>query len=63
MPESSRTPAQSLAALKQFRAKQHEVDGLIDQESGLQLEDLDAAIAAMEEKAEVVILPRLKMGF
>ena len=39
-----------------------EVDGPIDEDSQLRIEDLDAAIAVLEEKAEVVIIPRLKLS-
>lgn len=58
-----RTPEQSLAALRKFRAAQSEVDGPIDEDSGLLVEDLDAAIAALEQLGGYVARPRLKMRF
>lgn len=52
MPDAHRTPAQSLAALKFFRAMQSDLDGPIDEESGLLVEDIDAAIAALGAATE-----------
>ena len=57
MPDTPRSAAQSLAALQVFRAMQSEVDGPIDEESGLEVADLDAAIAAMEAHEDMTSIP------
>ena len=62
MADALRTHEQSLAALREFRSMQLVAnDVLIDEESGLILADLDAAIVALEQ-LDYLELPRLNEG-
>jgi hypothetical protein len=61
--DAPRTPVQSLAALREFRSMQSVAnDDLIDEESGLIVADLNAAITALEQLGYFVEVPRLSPG-